>query len=77
VLDKIQAILRDVFEDDSLVAEPGLKIRELPKWDSFNHINMMIALEESFGVIIAPRNAERIFTVSDLASVLEENGVSA
>lgn len=76
VLDAIQSILRQIYEDDTIIAEPNLQIRQLEKWDSFNHINMAIALESTFHIELSPAELERIDSVADLVGILREHGVS-
>jgi len=73
-LDNITKILVDVFENETLTATPELLIRELENWDSFNHINFMIAVEDAFQIIIMPKEMESLYTVQDLLALIKEKG---
>ncbi len=73
-IDTLTRILRECFEDDSLVATADLDIRNLDLWDSFRHISMMVAVEETFGVVFTPSEVERIRSVADLTSALSHHG---
>ncbi len=72
-LEKISEILCDVFENEALAATPDLDIRQLENWDSFNHINLMIAVEDAFTIVIMPNEMETIYTVRDLLNLIGQN----
>ena len=52
--EKIYAILtyifRDVFDDDTFVLTPETSAANVPEWDSFNHVNILVATELKFGI---------------------------
>ncbi len=50
---RLQDIFRDVFEDDTLVIRDEMSAKDVPNWDSLQHINMIIAVERGFGVKFA------------------------
>ena len=45
-------------------------------WDSLNHINLIAALEQEFGVTVAAENLANAQTVRDLKALLAEHGVA-
>ena len=45
--------MRDLFDDDSLVARPDLTADEVDGWDSFAHLRLILAVEQSFHVDFA------------------------
>jgi len=48
--DRLRAVFAEVFEDPDFVLLPELKIGDVEVWDSFNQINLMLAIEAEFGV---------------------------
>jgi acyl carrier protein len=50
IYDGLNHIFRDVFDDPKLAVTPELSARDVPEWDSFNHINIIVAAEMRFGV---------------------------
>ena len=74
-IDTLTRVLRECFEDDSLVAAVTLNLRDIENWDSFRHIAMMVAVEEAYGVVFAPSDVEAIRTVGDLIAALARHGV--
>src|ERR1700733_2605419 len=45
---ELTVIFHDVFGDDSIVIGPETAAPDIPGWDSFNHINLIVAIEQSF-----------------------------
>ena len=46
----IQDIFRDIFDEDDLVISDSTNSDEIEDWDSLNHINLVSAIEQEFGV---------------------------
>lgn len=73
---KLTSLLCECFEQEMITISPELDIRLLQNWDSFNHINMIVALEEVFGVTFMPADVEAIRTVKDITDILARLGVT-
>ena len=58
----VQAIFRELFDDEEMVLFDEMTARDVKGWDSLMHINIIVAVEKRFGVRFA--NAE----ISDLKS---------
>ena len=43
-------IFRDVFDDDTFVLMAETNAADVPEWDSFNHVNILVASEMKFGI---------------------------
>jgi acyl carrier protein len=71
VYETLTVILRDVFDDDTLKASPNLSARDVPDWDSFNHINIVAAAEIRFGVKFRTSEIETLRNVGDFAALIE------
>ncbi len=59
---KLTELMRDVFDEDDLVAADALVAEDVADWDSANHVRLMIAIEEEFHItfetdeLTAPEN---------------------
>lgn len=69
-------IFRETLEIDDLQLTPQLSGKDIEEWDSFNHLNLMIAIEEEFAVKLQPQEVEVIKSVNDLVDLLKGKGVS-
>jgi acyl carrier protein len=64
-------IFRDLFDDDTLVLSPGLTAADVPEWDSFNHINLIVAVESRFGIKFQTAELESMHTVGHLVDLIQ------
>lgn len=63
ITEKVLAVLTSALNVDSGAVTPDLAFGDMPQWDSMGHMEVMVSLEESFGVEV---NAD---TISNLISV--------
>jgi len=68
---ELTPIFRDVLDDDSLVLTPELTAADVPEWDSFNHINLVVAIESQFGVKFQTAELESLQSVGQLVDLLQ------
>ena len=50
ILNVFTRILRDLLLDDSIVLTMQTRREDVPNWDSFNYINVIVAAEIELGV---------------------------
>jgi acyl carrier protein len=67
---QLTAIFRDLFDDETLVLTPGLTAADVPEWDSFNHINLIVAIETRFKIKFQTAELEQMHTVGHLADLI-------
>jgi acyl carrier protein len=63
-------IFHDVFLRDDLVLTPTLSANDVPGWDSFKQIEILIATEQHFGIKLSTREVDRLTNVGDLVSLV-------
>jgi acyl carrier protein len=68
---QLTSIFHDLFDDDTIVLNPSLAAAEVPEWDSFNHINLIVAIEARFGVKFQTAELESMQTVGHLADLVQ------
>ena len=68
---QLTTIFHDLFDDDSIVLNPGLTAADVPEWDSFNHINLIVAIESRFGIKFQTAELELMHTVGHLADLIQ------
>jgi acyl carrier protein len=74
--DRLQEIFRDVLNDPTLELTDGATAAELPGWDSLAHINVLFAIEETFGVRFRTGEFRRLESISDLKRTLAAKGAA-
>lgn len=70
-LSKLQDICREVFEDPSLSLTPETTADDVPNWDSFNHLNIVAAVEQRFHVRFRTSEIERLKNVGDFVEMID------
>jgi len=70
IYDQLTVIFRDTLDDDTLVLTPNLTAAEVPEWDSFNHINLIVAIESRFKIKFQTAELEELHTVGHLADLI-------
>ncbi len=67
---QLTAIFHDIFDDDTLVLTPALTSTDVPEWDSFNHINLIVAVESRFKIKFQTAELESMHTVGHLVDLI-------
>jgi acyl carrier protein len=71
VYDKLTTVFRDVFEDDTLVAQSELTAADIAGWDSLTNLRLMLTIQKAFGVKFSAHEITNLNKVGDLAALLE------
>jgi acyl carrier protein len=61
---EVHALIAEVLGIDIGRVKEDLAFGELPEWDSLNHVNLMLALEERLGVRIGPEQIVELTSVA-------------
>lgn len=72
MVEKIAEILKDKLDIDNVTAESDFK-KDL-EIDSLDLFDLVMSLEETFGVEIPSEDLESIATVGDMVNYLKEHG---
>ena len=73
-VEKVQEVFQEVFGKRDLRIFPEMTAKQVANWDSFNHINLIIALEEAFGISFATEEMAEMANVGDLIKILQKKG---
>ena len=68
---QLTTIFHDLFDDDTIVLTPELTAADVPEWDSFNHINLIVAIEQRFKIKFQTAELEQLNTVGHLAELIQ------
>ena len=50
IFERLNNVFRDVFDDDSIVVTETTTAKDIEDWDSLEHINLVVAVEQEFGI---------------------------
>lgn len=71
IYDELNAVFRQVLEDDSIELTPSTTADDVEGWDSMSHILIVVELEKRFGVKFHAAEMEELKNVGELASLLQ------
>lgn len=71
IVEQVRQIAADVFGEPVTAITPDTSPRTLSSWDSLQHLNLVLALEESFRVQISPDDAEQMNSIAAVTTVIE------
>jgi acyl carrier protein len=70
IYEVLTTIFHDVFLRDDLTLSPHLSAKDVPDWDSFKQIEIIIAAEERFGLKFRTREMDSLNNVGDLVRLI-------
>ena len=72
MLDRVRSLVADLFGLPLEEIRPDSSPDNIPAWDSLQHLNLVLALEQEFGIQFAPEEIEQLLSVELMAALLEE-----
>jgi acyl carrier protein len=67
---RLAAIFRTLFNDPTLELRDDLTARDVDGWDSLNHVNLMILIEEEFAVRFSTAEVSALQDVGELKRLI-------
>ena len=70
--ERVQSVASDIFgiPVDRITAESSQETIE--NWDSMQHLNLVLAIEEKFGVQLDPEDIEQMKNIGAVAALVEK-----
>jgi acyl carrier protein len=72
-LEKIQPLFRDIFDDDNLTVTEQTIAADVEDWDSFAQMQIVIAIEEMFGIKFSTDEVTGFKNVGDVVKAIESH----
>ena len=69
---KLTKIFRDVFDDDTIVLSRKTTADDIDDWDSLEHINLIGAVEEEFGIRFKMKEVSTMKNVGEMMDIIAE-----
>ena len=69
--EKLKEIFASTFKVDKSIFNEELAVGDLPQWDSLGQVNLIMAVEDSFGFVFDAVDAIEVETLGDLIDLVE------
>ena len=72
LFDRVQDIFRDIFDEDDMIIEDKTSSDDVEGWDSFNHMNLVNAIEKEFEIRFALGELMALKDVGTMIDLMED-----
>ena len=74
VYERLNGVFQEVFGDDTIKVNDSTTADDIEDWDSFEHINLVVAVEEEFGFKIPMGKTVTMKNVGEMVDIILEMG---
>ena len=74
VYERLQNVFRDVFDDESIVLHDETTANDIEDWDSFEHINLVVSVQDEFSFKIPMGKVVTMKNVGEMVDLIMEMG---
>ena len=72
VFEKLNEVFQDVFDDEDITVGEGTTSADIEDWDSVEHINLIVAVEQCFGIKFNMGEVSNMKNVGAMADIIME-----
>lgn len=73
ILEKVNEIFHDVFEDDSIVVTEETTADDVEDWDSLMHITLISEVESAFGFKFQMKDVVGMKNVGEMIDIIQNH----
>jgi acyl carrier protein len=77
IYQQLTTVFHDVFDDESIVLRPDMTAADVDGWDSFNHIRLVVSVEQKFGVRFGSAEVGELKNVGEFVALIQRRGRAA
>ena len=68
---RLNGVFRDIFDDEQLKVTDSSTAGDVEGWDSLAHVNLVVAVEKTFGVSFTTKEISGLGNVGDFVRLIE------
>lgn len=68
--EKLNEVFRDVFDDEEIVVNDATTSNDIEDWDSLEHINLIAAVEQEFGMKFSMGQVVTMKNVGEMMDII-------
>ena len=74
IIKRLTEVFRDVFDDSSIVITDKTTSADIEDWDSIEHINLIGAVEDEFGLRFKMKEVSGMKNVGEMIDIISDRG---
>lgn len=67
---RLDEVFQDVFDDDAIRVEDSTTAEDIEDWDSLEHINLIVAVEQEFGMKFTMGETTTLKNVGEMVDII-------
>ena len=71
IMEKVNGIFRDVFDDETLVITDSTNSDDIEDWDSLEHISLIISMEKEFDMKFDIKEGNKLENVGQMVDMIK------
>ncbi|MDR0823127.1 MAG: acyl carrier protein [Endomicrobium sp.] len=68
--ERLNNVFRDVFDDSSITINDKTTAADIEKWDSLEHINLIVTMQKEFGMKFKMGEVRTMKNVGEMADII-------
>jgi acyl carrier protein len=72
IFEEVATLMRDIFARDDIVVAPSTTAADVAGWDSIKQIEIVVAVEEKYGIRMKAREVDSMRSVGDLVALIDQ-----
>ena len=74
VFERLNKVFQEVFDDETIEVNDDTTSEDIDDWDSFEHINLIVAVEEEFSIKIPMGKVVTMKNVGEMTDIILQLG---
>ena len=70
IYNRLDKVFQDVFDDEAIHVTDATTADDIEEWDSFEHINLIVAVEKEFGIKFSMGQTNKLKNVGEMVDII-------
>jgi len=70
IIEKLNLIFKEVFEDDNLLINEFTMLKDIPNWESLSHMILIVEIENKFNIVFSSTESIEVISVSQIINLI-------
>ncbi len=70
IYERLNNVFRDIFDDETIVVTAETTSKDIEDWDSLEHINLVVAVEQEFGIKFNMNEVTTMKNVGEMVDII-------
>ena len=70
IFDRLNKVFQTIFDDENIVVNEETTSDDIEDWDSLEHINLIVAIEQEFGIKFSMGEVTSMKNVGDMVNII-------